>query len=225
MSSITKAAFSPLLENHPVLENYPVLIVPGLRNSDENHWQSLWQVQLPNSKRIHVDDWSTPDLDKWKDGIRAELAKLDKPAVLIAHSFGTLASASIAAEFPEKIAALFLVAPADPDKFIIAHLLPQTALAVPAKIIASSNDPWLTETKAAYWALLWSADFLRLKNVGHINSESQLGSWPEGIRELNGLLRKQRARQAKLSLKKNGKIAHAFFSGQFLPKQNLAHAG
>jgi pimeloyl-ACP methyl ester carboxylesterase len=52
----------------------------------------------------------------------------------IAHSFGTLASASIAAEFPEKIAALFLVAPADPDKFGIRHLLPQSPLSVPTKI-------------------------------------------------------------------------------------------
>lgn len=171
------------------LNDQPILIVPGLRNSDEQHWQSLWQNHLPNSKRIHVDDWSIPDLDKWKAGIRAELDKLDKPAVIIAHSFGTLASASIAAEFPAKIAALFLVAPADPDKFRIAQRLPQASLRVPAKIIASSNDPWLTDSKAAYWALQWGTDFLRLKNVGHINSESNLGFWPEGIQLLQQLLR------------------------------------
>lgn len=174
----------------PSLNDQPVLIVPGLRNSDERHWQTLWQAQLPHSKRIHVDDWSTPDLDKWKAGIRAELEKLDAPAIIIAHSFGTLASASIAAELPEKIAALFLVAPADPDKFHIAGRLPQTFLPVPATIIASSNDPWLTDSKAAYWALQWGADFLRLKNVGHINSESNLGVWPEGITQLQQLLRK-----------------------------------
>lgn len=172
------------------LENFPIVIVPGLRNSDEHHWQSLWQNQLPNSKRIQVDDWSTPDLDKWKAGIHAELSKLDKPAVIIAHSFGTLASASIAAEFPDKIAALFLVAPADPDKFHIAQQLPQIPLRVPAIIIASSNDPWLTDSKAAYWALQWGTDFLRLKGVGHINSESNLGFWPEGIALLQTLLRK-----------------------------------
>lgn len=170
------------------LNDQPILIVPGLRNSDEQHWQSLWQNHLPNSKRIHVDDWSTPDLDKWKAGIRAELNKLDKPAVIIAHSFGTLASASIAAEFPDKVAALFLVAPADPDKFRIAQRLPQTPLRVPGKIIASNNDPWLTDSKAAYWALQWGTDFLRLKNVGHINSESNLGLWPEGIQLLQQLL-------------------------------------
>lgn len=172
------------------LEAFPVLIVPGLRNSDEHHWQSLWQAQLPHSKRIALDNWDTPDLDKWKAGIRAELAALDKPAVIIAHSFGTLASASIAAEFPHKIAALFLVAPADPDKFQIAHRLPQDPLKVPAKIIASSNDPWLTESKAASWALQWGTDFLRLRDVGHINSDSGLGLWPQGIEELRSLLRK-----------------------------------
>lgn len=186
-----------------VLETFPILIVPGLRNSDEYHWQSHWQAHLPNSKRINIADWAVADLEKWQAAIRKELAILDKPAVLVAHSFGTLASASIAAEFPEKIAALFLVAPADPDKFKIAEQLPQHLLRVPAKIIASSNDPWMTDSKAAYWALQWGADFLRLKNVGHINSESNLGVWPEGIQQLQQLLRKA---------KKSGNTGAAFFN-------------
>ena len=159
------------------LRDQPVLIVPGLRNSDENHWQSRWEEKLPNSKPIELAEWDTPDLDPWKHGIRQQLQNIDKPVVIIAHSFGTLASASIAQEFPEKIAALFLVAPADPDKFQIAAQLPQHSLPVTAQIIASSNDPWLTEVKAAYWALLWGADYLRFKNVGHINSASNLGDW------------------------------------------------
>lgn len=176
-----------------VVGNLPVIIVPGLRNSDKFHWQSLWQTRLPKSKRIQVDNWDTPNLAAWREGIKAELDKLDRPALLIAHSFGTLASAAIAAEFPEKIAALFLVAPADPDKFGIAQQLPQDFLAAPTKVIASSNDPWLTETKAASWALTWGADYLRLKNVGHINSESNLGLWQEGITQLHQLVRKAKA--------------------------------
>jgi predicted alpha/beta hydrolase family esterase len=175
------------------LGNFPVVIVPGLRNSDKHHWQSLWQARLPNSKRIHVDDWNTPDLAAWRAGIKVELDKLDRPAVIIAHSFGALASAAIAAEFPEKIAALFLVAPADPNKFGIAEVLPQDFLPVAAQVIASSDDPWMTETKAAYWALIWGADYLRIKNVGHINSDSHLGLWQEGILQLHQLVRKARA--------------------------------
>jgi len=179
------------------VENLPVVIVPGLHNSDEKHWQSLWQARLPESQRIHVDDWDTPNLAAWRAGIIDVLAKLETPAVLIAHSFGTLASASIAAEFPDKIAALLLVAPADPDKFGIANQLPQNFLPVSAKVIASSDDPWMTETKAAYWSLLWGADYLRIKNVGHINSQSNLGIWPEGINLLHQLVRK--AKQQKSS--------------------------
>ncbi|WP_084128299.1 RBBP9/YdeN family alpha/beta hydrolase [Cellvibrio mixtus] len=185
------------------LRDQPVLIVPGLRNSDEHHWQSLWEGKLPNSKRIELTDWDTPDLEKWKQGIREQLQNIDQPVVIIAHSFGTLASASIAEEFPEKIAALFLVAPADPDKFQIASQLPQHPLRVSAQIIASSNDPWLTEAKAAYWALLWGADYLRFKNVGHINSASNLGEWPEGIIQLQRLLRKANARRTALAQHKS----------------------
>ncbi|RYY77154.1 MAG: alpha/beta fold hydrolase [Gammaproteobacteria bacterium] len=172
------------------VENLPVVIVPGLRNSDERHWQSLWQARLPGSQRIHVEDWDTPNLAAWRAGIIEVLENLKSPAVLIAHSFGTLASASIAAEFPDKIAALFLVAPADPDKFGIAEQLPQDFLPVSTKVVASSDDPWMTEHKAAYWSLLWGADYLRLKNVGHINSQSNLGVWSEGVHLLHQLIRK-----------------------------------
>jgi len=186
-------SFSQELYLPRAVENFPVVIVPGLRNSDEHHWQSLWEARLPQSKRIHVDNWNTPNLAAWREGIKAELDKLDRPAVLIAHSFGTLASASIAAEFPEKIAALFLVAPADPNKFGIAGELPQDFLPVATKIIASSDDPWMTETKAAYWALVWGADYLRIKNVGHINSQSNLGLWQDGVKQLHQLVRKAKS--------------------------------
>ncbi len=192
--------YHPHLYLPRAVENHPVVIVPGLRNSDERHWQSLWQARLPASKRIHVDDWNTPNLAAWCAGIKTELDKLDRPAVLIAHSFGTLASAAIAAEFPEKIAALLLVAPADPDKFGIADKLPQDFLAVDAKVIASSDDPWMSETKAAYWALLWGADYLRIKNVGHINSESKLGLWQEGVTQLHQLIRKAKVHLKQKSL-------------------------
>ncbi len=191
-----KAYFSQHLFSQQ-LADYAVIIVPGLRNSDEQHWQSLWQQQLPHSQRIQVPDWHTPDLKAWKLGIRAQLARANKPALLIAHSFGALASASVAEELPGRSATLFLVAPADPDKFGIARQLPQAPLNSPAKLIASSNDPWLSESKAARWALRWGADFLRLKDVGHINSESQLGVWQQGVSELESWLKKHPASQQK----------------------------
>ncbi len=179
------------------LDLYPSLIVPGLRNSDEYHWQSLWQSRLPNSKRVELSDWATPSLANWKAGIHEQLNNINKPTILIAHSFGALASVSYAADFPEKVAALFLVAPADPDKFSISAQLPGSSLNKPAKLIASSNDPWLLDSKAAYLALQWGTDFLRLKDLGHINSDSNLGFWPEGLAELQQLIRHLHQRQKK----------------------------
>jgi predicted alpha/beta hydrolase family esterase len=148
-----------------------VLIVPGLRNSDDRHWQSLWHKHIPNSSRIELDNWHVADLEKWRSAIKKSLVDVNESVVLIAHSFGALASASIAAEFPQKIIAVLLVAPADPDKFSIRSKLPQRLLQVPAKIIASDDDPWIKDSKAAFLALLWGADFLPIKKLGHINSD------------------------------------------------------
>ena len=188
MSKLNNTSFSSNLIR--ALDGHRTLIVPGLRNSDERHWQTLWHKQIPNSTRIELDNWDTPDLEKWRNAIKKSLNDINEPVVLIAHSFGALASASIAAEFPQKIIAVLLVAPADPDKFGIRNQLPKDSLQVPAKIIASDDDPWIQDSKAAFLALLWSADFLRIKQLGHINSDSNLGYWADGIKELHQLVYK-----------------------------------
>ena len=180
---------SRLLFSHR-LAQHPVIMVPGLRNSGDQHWQTLWEQQIPHARRIHLKHWETADLEAWKAGITRELTRLNQPAILIAHSFGTLASVSIAAEHSERIAGLFLVAPADPDKFGVFPQLPHNPIDRPTTLIASSNDPWLSEEKAAYLALLWGSDYLRIKDVGHINAESNLGIWRQGIDELNKFTRR-----------------------------------
>lgn len=173
-----------------IADNHRVLIVPGLNDSDANHWQTLWQQRIANSERIEVEDWHEADLDKWRTAIKKSLSSLDRPAILIAHSFGALAAASIAADYPELIAGLFLVAPADPEKFKIADRLPARRLSVPVHLIASDNDPWMNISEAEHWALTWGANFLRLKNKGHINSKSAVGVWQEGLHQLNALVRR-----------------------------------
>ncbi len=170
------------------LAGYPVLIVPGLNNSDADHWQSRWQALLPNSYRIELDTWATADLPKWCRAIEAALVAGDGPFIIIAHSFGALACARIAQIHGPKIRALFLVAPADPDKFLIAGQLPQQSLGVNATLIASNNDPWMQGDKAALWAKRWGADFHLVNNLGHINSASKLGLWPQGIIQLQALM-------------------------------------
>lgn len=68
----------------------------------------------------------------------------------------------------------------------------------------------MTDSKAAYWALAWGANFLRLKNAGHINSHSNLGIWPQGLAQLRTLthtIRLTETKRARLTQR------YSFFSG------------
>jgi predicted alpha/beta hydrolase family esterase len=182
-------------ENRPLLQriqsrlqNIPVVIVPGLRNSDERHWQSAWQNLLPGSQRIEVADWHIAELEKWRNAILKTLTSLEQPALLIAHSFGSLASASIAHDYPSLVRGALLVAPAAPQKFGIEAKLPQSEIARPLHLIGSDSDPWLGEQQAEQLAKDWGAAYHRTIGKGHINSESQLGVWSEGLIQLEKFL-------------------------------------
>jgi predicted alpha/beta hydrolase family esterase len=46
------------------------VIVPGIDNSDEQHWQSIWEAEWgPAARRIAVASWTSPDLDDWVGAI------------------------------------------------------------------------------------------------------------------------------------------------------------
>lgn len=71
---------------------YTLVLVPGLRDSDEHHWQSCWGRRFPFWKRIQQKNWLEPDIENWVSAITRELAMCPLPAILVGHSFGALAS-------------------------------------------------------------------------------------------------------------------------------------
>lgn len=168
------------------------IVVPGLRGSEPEHWQSAWQQRLPWLSRISVGDWNVADLSRWRDGLHRELDDAAGPVVLIGHSFGSLASAVVAAERPEDVAALLLVAPADPDKFSLRPALPKSSLRMPTVVVGSLNDPWMPEHKARQLAQQLGADYQLAGAVGHINVSAGVGAWLEGLDYLWPLLAKAR---------------------------------
>ena len=91
---------------------------------------------------------------------------------------------------PAGVAGLLLVAPADPDKFNVADQLPGQALPVPSIMIGSTNDPWMAASRAASWGERWHSQFINGGPLGHINAESGLGDWPEGLEILYFLIDK-----------------------------------
>ena len=48
---------------------YTLVLVPGLRDSDEHHWQSCWGRRFPFWKRIQQKNWLEPDIENWVSAI------------------------------------------------------------------------------------------------------------------------------------------------------------
>lgn len=165
------------------------IIIPGLHGSDVSHWQSWFQRRIPDAVRVIQHDWSDPDLTEWTQPIYRRLDRAHGRVWIVAHSFGCLAAVKAAVDEGDAIAGAMLVAPADPDKFGIAGLMPDGPLDFPSVVVASSNDPWMDVKKAARWAEAWGSRFIDVGAAGHINVASGHGPWPEGLNILRALKR------------------------------------
>lgn len=162
-----------------------VLIVPGLHDSGPAHWQTWLERQVRGAKRVKQHRFDEPDLARWSERIGSVLAAEDpaQPWLAVAHSFGVLALAQHLAQQPASpIRAALLVAPADPDRFGVADVLPQHRLDRPLTLVSSDNDPWMRPENARRWAQRWGAHTHALGRVGHINAESGFGPFPLALR-------------------------------------------
>ena len=69
-----------------------LVLVPGLNDSGPEHWQSHWQRRHDFWLRLNHSRWDTPDIGRWTSALRRQLAGTSRPAILVGHSFGALAS-------------------------------------------------------------------------------------------------------------------------------------
>ncbi|MBT1683366.1 RBBP9/YdeN family alpha/beta hydrolase [Curtobacterium flaccumfaciens] len=188
----------------------PWVIVPGIWNSDPDHWQSVWEreqedehdehiqhdhrPQQPAAVRIAPTSWSDPDPDDWRAAISTAVASCPESPVLIAHSLGVLAVAdwlATAADAPALVTGAFLVAPPDPlgetfpdeaSGFVTPRPVPP-AQQVPTRLVVSDDDPYCSADRALVFAEAMGADVVRVGALGHVNVASGVGAWPAG-REL-----------------------------------------
>lgn len=170
------------------LSDFRVLIVPGLNDSGPDHWQTRWQRLHPSFERVEQARWDRPDLSAWSERLVHVLRRSSRPTLIVAHSFGCLATMHAAGVGDCRIAGALLAAPADPDKFGVAHLLQHATLSCPAIVVGSANDPWMASDRTAYWAGRWNCAFVNAGALGHINAESELGGWPFGLSRLQHLI-------------------------------------
>jgi predicted alpha/beta hydrolase family esterase len=164
------------------------LILPGLHGSGPDHWQRWWLNTSREARLVEQDDWENPRLADWLERLAAAVAAIPD-ATLIAHSLACALVARFAAGTSRlAIRGALLVAPADVD----APTLPPEArdfapmalqrLPFPSLVVASSNDPYVTMSRARLFAARWGAEFIDIGAKGHISTDDGFGPWPEGLR-------------------------------------------
>jgi predicted alpha/beta hydrolase family esterase len=176
-------------------DDAPLLIVPGLGGSGPDHWQSHWERIYPRAKRVAQLDWDNPNLPTWVECLRIEVERTPN-AVLVGHSLGCILIAHLARRYHEvPVAGALLVAPADVDfpEHLPASLLdfaptPLGPLPFPTKVVASTNDPYMSFARAAELAEAWDADLVNVQACGHINVKAGFGVWRAGEQILDDFL-------------------------------------
>jgi len=77
-------------------------IIPGLGNSDENHWQTHFENSGENFIRINQKSWDEPDCEDWVLNIEKAVSTYEPSnVVLIAHMFGLHGGSSVGKTFSE----------------------------------------------------------------------------------------------------------------------------
>ncbi|MEN3931472.1 alpha/beta hydrolase [Microvirga sp. W0021] len=174
-----------------------IFILPGYTNSGEDHWQTRWERKLATAQRVVQDDWHAPKREDWTKRIVHQVSQAQRPAILVAHSLGVLAALHAAHDIPKGLVkGAFLVAPPDlhlegaPESIDkdFAHSFSERPFPFPSVLVASQNDPYCSFEQAQKLAEKWGSTLADAGHVGHINTESGHGPWPEGLMRFAGFL-------------------------------------
>lgn len=174
-----------------------VLLLPGWQDSGPSHWQSRWQ-QLHGFARVQQHDWWWPRRGDWMARLEEVLLEDARPAVLVAHSLGCHLVAAWAAHsrHRDRVAAALLVAPPDLARDDLPPQLqgwvpaPELVLPFAATAVLSTDDPFCDAPRGRQIAAAWGAEIVSLGAWGHLNGDSGLADWPEGLALLRAMMQR-----------------------------------
>lgn len=177
-----------------------ILTVPGLGNSGPTHWQTLWEQQRSDVRRVELGLWDRPHRNTWVNQLNLAIREADRPVVLVAHSLGCIAVAwwvdFEGRNAAKRVVGALLVAPPEVDFFPIDPRLesfaptPGRKLPFPSILVGSRNDPYMGFRTAQRLAKTWGSRFADAGASGHINADSDIGDWPFGQFLLGQLLKR-----------------------------------
>ena len=163
------------------------LIVPGLNNSDEKHWQTFWERSLPSTQRVQQRSWDNPQKEEWIAKLGETIQSLNQDTIIVAHSLGVATTVMYLTQnqgkIPAHVKGAFLVSPSDVDNIEVIKSfapMPLEKLTIPACIVASENDPFVSMDRAEFFANAWGVSLFNAGKLGHINSATDLREWDQG---------------------------------------------
>jgi uncharacterized protein len=170
-----------------------ILILPGLGNSGELHWQTQWEKQF-GFERVEQREWETPVSSEWIEIIdHAVTRHTDKDVILVAHSLACCSVILWAKHYRRNVKGALLVAPSDteapsyPEGTTGFKPMPLFKLPFPSIAVTSSDDFYVTSERAKHFAQAWGSELVDIGPAGHINVASGHGPWPEGLQYLRRL--------------------------------------
>jgi hypothetical protein len=171
-----------------------VLIVPGLRDAVDAHWQTLLAMDLEaQGRRVKtVPPMGRNDLDCMARVAAIERAarSISGPIVVVAHSGGCVMVAHWARQTQRPVHGALLATPPDfeqpmPGGYPTIDALqasgwlpvPRERLPFPSVVAASRDDPLGRHERIEQLANDWGSRFVDLGFVGHLNPASGYGRW------------------------------------------------
>ena len=170
-----------------------IFIVPGLGNSGECHWQTIWQNKYAFT-RIQQQSWDKPIRTDWIQQIDTVLNDYDySNTILVGHSLACNTIVQWANVYRRSIKAALLVGPSDteassyPPGTTGFTPMPLYRLHFPSVVIASSNDFYVSTERALFFAEQWGSRFVNIGDAGHINVAAGFGEFEQGLAILQEL--------------------------------------
>ena len=215
--------------NADVIQGHDVLVLPGWQNSGPDHWQSRWEA-LFGFRRVQQHDWMRPLRGDWLIQLEEAVLSSTRPVVLVAHSLGCIQTAAWASisQQTHRVRAALLVAPGDVEQPDVRPLLPTwqpialQRLPFASTLVGSYNDPYCRFERAQTLAQAWGSALHDMGDAGHINAESGLGDWPQGIALLNDLLARAGVGTSATHAANVAHAANAMAGTSVTPVPNLA---
>ncbi|MEV0899498.1 alpha/beta fold hydrolase [Actinoplanes sp. NPDC049802] len=158
------------------------LLVPGRGVPFPNHWSRQWA-------RAHRDYVWAPEppgppyvAEDRVAALQTAIAGSREPTILIAHSAGCLTVAFWAQEHTGPVAGALLVTPPAVEG------IPRVPLPFRSIAVVSRDDPHCTFADGERLAREWGAELVDAGPVGHLDTRSGFGPWPEGEKLVAALL-------------------------------------